>query len=276
MRCVTSVAVIAFGALLWASGDVRLGAQQDKPSANNKPATVTAQTAAWPVKLKDGQPDVQGVWEPKAGNSGRPSKGWVTDPPDGRIPYLPWARVRRDEVKNHHLDPNAAQVDTRTRGWPDGVPRLSFYRPFQIFQPSGAVLMLYEVQHEFRYIPLDGRPLLDDGVKLWMGSSRGHWEGTTLVVEVRNISDQVRFSVVGDFASDEVHITERWKFIDRDTVDLSATFDDPKVYARPWTAQQTLKRVNDPSFEAFEYAGVEEDKDSSLMVDIPSKVQEKK
>ena len=94
---------------------------------------------------------------------GRPGRvrGVVVDPADGMIPYLPWARERRNEVSGHHLTPNPGQVDTSTRGWPDGVPRLNYYgiHPFQILQPAGAVVILYEKQHEFRYIPLDGRKI---------------------------------------------------------------------------------------------------------------------
>ena len=278
------------GIVLWAAGCSQLAAQQAPPPRGAASSPAPARRP-WPVKLKDGQPDVQGFWQPsgRGGSAGtnieplpgvmgdtKITEGIVVDPPDGRIPYRPWARVRRDEVKDRHLKPNAAQVGTRTRGWPDGVPRLNYYQPFQITQPSGAVLILYEVQHEVRYIPLDDRPQIDSGIKLWMGSSRGHWEGTTLVVDVTNISDRVRFSIAGDFASDDVKITERWKFADADTVEHSATFEDPKVFTRPWTVAKTLKRMKDPAYEIMEYAGVEGDRDGSLMVDIPAAVQEKK
>lgn len=247
--------------------------------------------AAWPTSLPDGQPDVQGYWQsvgPEGAsglniepldnmmNTGTTAPGIVIDPPDGLIPYLPWARVRRDEVLDEHLTPNPAQVDTRTRGWPDGVPRINYYNvnPYQIVQPSGAVVILYETQHEFRYIPLDGRPQPDDGVKLWMGSSRGRWEDTTLIVEVSNVSDRVRMSVVGDFHSDEVQITERWHFVDANTIEHTATIDDPNVYSRPWTMAQTIKRITYPGFELMEYSGVEGDKDAHLMVHIGENAEE--
>ena len=242
--------------------------------------------AAWPADRPDGQPDVQGLWrstgqpggshginiEPleNAMNRGYTSASIVIDPPDGLIPYLPWARVRRDEVLPDHMTPNVAQVDPRTRGWPDGVPRISYYgiNPFRIIQPSGTVVILYETQHEFRYIPLDGRPQPDEGVKLWMGSSRGRWEDTTLIVDVSNVSDRVRLSIVGDFHSDEVQITERWQFVDANTIEHTATLEDPNVYTRPWTMTQTIVRVTEPGFELMEYSGVEGDKDAHYMVDI--------
>ncbi|HEV3060365.1 MAG TPA: hypothetical protein VGY48_19130 [Vicinamibacterales bacterium] len=276
IACACSVLVLGIG-VLWFVMAKRIEAGQG--SASSK----------WPTFLKDGQPDVQGGWQAAAAGgggagtnledlanmmgSGHSSPGIVIDPPDGKIPYLPWARVRRDEVRDHHLSPNRKQVDTRNRGWPDGVPRINYYfvNPFQIVQPAGAVLILYETQHEFRYIPLDGRPQIDDGVKLWMGSSRGHWEGTTLVVDVSNVYDRVRLSIVGDFASDQVKMTERWKFVDADTIAHSATITDPNVFTRPFTVAKTIKRIKDKDFEILEYAGVEGEKDQELMSDIPKK-----
>ena len=244
------------------------------------------------AKRKDGQPDIAGYYQmfgtagsggltieplPNPMQPGRTAPGIVLDPPDGLIPYLPWARVRRDEVRSHYTQPTTAQVDTRNRGWPDGVPRINFYfvNPFQIVQPDGAMLFLYEAQHEFRYIPLDRRPQVDNGVKLWMGSSRGRWEGNTLVVDVTNHSDRVRFSVVGDFASDGLKVTERWTWADPDTIHYKATLEDPKVFSRPWTAGVTLKRINQPGFELMEYSGVEGEKDAHLMVDIPAALKQK-
>lgn len=286
---VATAAAVAAGLLTVSS--TRTAAQQ-KPAAAMAAAT---QKAPAPVgKRADGQPDVEGYWqadgagggagtnmEPMAGMMGTSatSPGIVIDPPDGKIPYLPWARVRRDEVQKDHLRPNQAQVDSRNRGWPDGVPRINYYsvNPFQIIQPKGAVVILYEAQHEFRFIPLDGRAPLDNGVKLWMGSSRGHWEGNTLVAEVRNMNDRVRFTVSGDFASDDVKVTERWEFVDHETIKHSATFEDPKVYARPFTVAKTIRRVKvTKNFELMEYSGVEGDKDTHLMVDIPATLHQGK
>src|SRR5260221_2867918 len=118
------IAGLALAGGLGASGAVHLtAAQQQKAPPSGKPAAVApGKGAAWPIKLKDGQPDMQGFWEPVFGPGAvgtyiepqRPdrSDGVVIDPPDGQIPYLPWARVRRDEVKDHWLSPNPAQLDT--------------------------------------------------------------------------------------------------------------------------------------------------------------------
>ena len=128
----------------------------------------------------------------------------------------------------------------------------------------------------FRIIPLDGRPHVGENLKLWMGDSRGHWEGTTLVVDVTNNNSKGRLSRAGDFASDKVHVTERFQFLDQNRVKYSAVFDDPTVYTRPWTFGFDLKRGNfggegnptsDPNYEQWEEAcheGMHYDVDASL------------
>ncbi len=296
---VTSAVVVG---AIWGAALARPAAQDEAVQRRNAAKVAMPAPVPWdlpvvstwkPTLRKDGQPDIEGIYQgvtnegggsgssleplPNSMNSGRTAQGMVRDTPNGMVPYLPWARVRRDEVQDHHLHPNAGQVDTRNRGWPDGVPRINYYfvNPMQILQTPGAVVMLYESQHEFRYIPLDGRPQIDNGVKLWMGSSRGRWEnGNTLVVDVSNISDRVRFSIAGDFASEDVKVTERWTWVDRDTIRHTATFVDPKVFARPFTVGMTIKRLKEPGFELMEYSGVEGEKDQHLMVDIPATKKE--
>ena len=240
----------------------------------------------WPTYLPDGQPNIQGLWHyvggslglniealPNMLDTGRTSPTIVVDPSDGILPYHPWARARRDEVLDNYNHPNHAQVDPQNRGWPDGVPRLNYYSHFiQILQPPGSVVMLYEVQHEFRVIPLDGRPHPGSDITLWMGDSRARWEDTTLVVDVTNHNASTRFSVVGDFHSDEMGVTERFVLIDQETIEYQATIADPQVYTRPWTLGVTLKRDTVAGNEILEYAGVEGEKDAGLMVEIPAGV----
>ena len=105
---------------------------------------------------------------------------------------------------------------------------------------------------------LDGRAQPGKDIKLWEGSSRGRWEGTTLVIEVANQNDSTRFDVVGDFHSDEMKVTERWTFADKDTLQYRATIEDPKIFTRPWTVGVTHKRAPGGT-ELLEYAGVEGD-----------------
>lgn len=250
--------------------------QKDNAAAQN----------GWPVRLADGQPDVQGIWKaagPGGGsgmnvetltnwnNTGRTFQTSLVDPPDHILPYHPWARALRDEVSAEHLNPTPALVDPRTRAWPDGVPRITYYNvnAFQILQSPGLVALYYEAQHEFRIIPIDGRAHPGEAIKLWMGDSRGRWEGTTLVLDVANNNDRARFSVVGDFHSDQMHVTERLKFVDANTIELTSTIDDPMVFTRPWTMSQIIKRVTEDGFRIMEYAGVEGEKLAEMFVDKP-------
>ena len=250
---------------VWA-GDTCRGAASPCPPSYLEPA-VYLRTIGLPEN--HGVRPVSGSLPPGATgtsfvNPMRDMASAIVDPPDHVLPYQPWAKTRRDAVMKNYLRPSPAQVDTNSRGWPSGVPRENYYTspdgsvggPVQILQPPGYVVFLYENHHEFRIVPLDGRPHLGQGIALWMGDSRGSWEGNTLVVDVTNSNDSARFSAIGDFHSDAMHMTERWTFIDADTLDYKATIDDPKVFTRPWTLGIPLTRTP-PGTELVEYAGVE-------------------
>ena len=188
----------------------------------------------------------------------------VIDPPTGILPHRPWALERRNSVMKDFIRPAPWQVDPQTRGWPNGIPRENYYStvdgsvggPIQILQPPGYVVFLFETHHEFRVVPLDGRPQPSEDIKLWLGSSRGRWEGNTLVIDVTNQNDSTRFDVVGNFHSDEMRVTERWIYVDNATIQYRATVDDPKVYTSPWMLGITFKRAP-AGTELLEYAGVE-------------------
>jgi len=207
-----------------------------------------------------------------AGNNPRPAmdasiaNGLILDPPDRILPYQPWAKAVRDEVMKKSQQPTPEYLNPLVRGWPSGIPRENYYTshtgdiggPLQILQPQGYVVFFYETHHEFRIVPLDGRPHVGAEIKLWEGDSRGHWEGNTLVVEVTSNDDTPVFDNVSDFHSDEMRVTERWTIVDRDTLDYKATIDDPKVYTRPWTIGFKITRSK-PGTELIESATVEGD-----------------
>ncbi|MBI4886174.1 MAG: hypothetical protein HY824_03695 [Acidobacteria bacterium] len=232
------------------------------------PASGSGQTtkpvSAWtPPRTPDGQPDLQGFWA----NQGRrlatyniegpadpthvmlsgnatDDRSLIVDPADGKVPYQPWARARQQDVFDHHLNPTRWEhVDPHTRCFVSGIPRIFYQGTFQILQTPGYVVVLQEFNHAYRIIPLDGRPHLSEHIKLWMGDSRGRWEGNTLVVDVTSKNDRTRFDIVGDFHSDGVHIRERFTPLDADTIRYEATFDDPQVYTRPFTMALTLGRA---------------------------------
>ena len=104
------------------------------------------------------------------------------------------------------------------------------------------MVILYAQNHVFRTIPLDGRPHVGPHTKLWMGDSRGHWEGNTLVVDVTNLNAKGRFDMVGNFSTDAVHVAERFVFLDADSFRYEATIEDSQAFTRPWTIASRFVR----------------------------------
>ena len=225
------------------------------PAAGEKPWS--------PPRTADGQPDIQGFWANQTKRlatydiegpadpihvlmSGNPTdpNSLVIDPPDGRIPYQPWARAKRQDAYDNHKDPTKlGHVDPHTLCWLSGIPRMFYQGMTQILQTPGYVVVLQEFNHAYRVIHLDGRPHVPANLKLWMGDSRGRWDGNTLHVDVASKNDKTWLDMVGDFYSDAVRIRERFTPIGADRIRYEATFDDPKVYARPFTIGLTLGRA---------------------------------
>ena len=210
----------------------------------------------------DGQPDIHGFWW--AGSSytlngfeggGRgidPSgsrKSVIIDPADGKVPYQPWAAATYEGLHaRHNVFPvKPEDTDPQARCAPAGIPRVhSHVTAFQILQPAGQVIFLYQYPRSLhRSVPLDGRPHLGTNIPLWMGDSRGRWEGNTLVVDITNTNAQTWLDQVGGFHSEALHMVERFTVVDADTIQYQATLTDPKVYTRPWTVAWELKRQKD-------------------------------
>ena len=116
---------------------------------------------------------------------------------------------------------------------------------YQIVQAPGYVMILTEMIHDVRIIPLDGRPQLPQNVRQWIGSSRGRWEGDTLVVETANFNGKNPFQN----SSEDMRVTERFTRLDADTIDYKFTVEDEKTWARPWTASLSLRKAVGPIFE---------------------------
>jgi hypothetical protein len=226
-----------------------------------------------PSRLPDGQPDIQGIWQPLGSfyniqnlefqaiyqdfereNPALRGKSLIIDPPDGRIPYQPWALERSNRILERHADPTRETLDPTARCFPQGVPRHLNNREFEIFQPAGHVVILNMAHHVYRVIPLDGRPHIPEPITLWMGDSRGRWEGSTLVVDVANNNDQTWFDVVGSFHSDALRVSERFTPVGPDTIEYRAVITDPKVYTRPWTFALRFQRFTDYGSELYEEA----------------------
>jgi hypothetical protein len=216
-----------------------------------------AGVAPWTgARTPDGQPDIHGTWRPLIGggrsledpgvpggieeeiarSQGQSKKNpsRVVDPPDGKVPYQPWAAaLRQKQMENEIGATKPEHIDTQARCFILGAIRQAA-NANEFLQIPGFVILVNEAYHNYRVIPVDGRPTLPDTIKLWGGDSRGRWEGSTLVVEVKNLNAKNRLSHDGDFLSDTAHVVERYMFVDADHMNYEATIDDPRVFTQPW------------------------------------------
>jgi hypothetical protein len=184
----------------------------------------------------------------------------VVDPPDGRVPVKPEAEKRRDE--------NLTSVDgvelmspwdrCITRG-PGRMFPAGYNNAYQILQTPGYVVIVHEMIHEARIIPLDGRPHPDPSVRMWTGDPRGRWEGNTLVVETTNFNGKGWIAtnaasgrIRGVPHSDALRLVERFTRTDADTISYQVTIEDPNIFTKPWTVAIPLER--DEGYQIFEYA----------------------
>ncbi len=175
----------------------------------------------------------------------------IVDPPNGRIPFQPEyreaAQIRRLNLRNgfadHYTDRSLA--DRCIMGFNAGPPMVSsaYNNNVQILQIPGYVVILNEMVHNARIIPLDGRP--HGEIRQWSGDSRGRWEGETLVVETRNF---LRETSLGG-SSKDTHLVERFRRVDPDTLMYEFTVEDPNNFTRPWTAMMPLRRTDGTLFE---------------------------
>jgi hypothetical protein len=190
----------------------------------------------------------------------------IVDPPDGRIPPLVPLTPERRKARAER----AAAAARFNAGLPDSAEELSLpvrciirtdsppYLPliynndFQIFQSPGYVAIAPEMIHSARIIPLDGRPHLGKNLRQWLGDTRGHWDGNTLVIETTNFrtDDDVIFQGAD---SATYHITERFTRVDAGTINYEFTVEDPATWTRPWTARIPWTRI-DPAEQMYEYA----------------------
>ncbi|MBI3047246.1 MAG: hypothetical protein HYY76_02950 [Acidobacteria bacterium] len=238
-------------------------------------------------RTPDGQPDIQGIWEagPGANNAGHSLEEGccdaehnrmqnrradniglrqqiIVDPPNGRIPFQPWAAARRQEhLINLDAPTELQHIEPEDRCSLQGVPRSNLRGPMQVLQTAGQVVILYEWVHAYRVIPIDGRPFAPQGTPLWQGDARGRWEGRTLVVETRNFrhdpvehNKQPWIDSHGTFYSDALRVVERWAVVDANTIDYEATIEDPKVFTQPWKIAYQIERVRQRNYEFLEEA----------------------
>jgi hypothetical protein len=186
---------------------------------------------------------------------GRIRTSLVVDPPDGRFPALtPEAQQRaaaRAEARRQHPadGPEDRSLGERCLLFNAGPPMAPgpYNNYVQILQTPDYVVILNEMIHDSRVVPLDGRPHLPAGIRRLLGDSRGHWDGSTLVVETTNFSDKTNVRGSGE----RLRLVERFTRADAKTLLYEFTVDDPASFVRPWTAILPMSKTDD---QIYEYA----------------------
>ena len=185
----------------------------------------------------------------------------IVDPLDGRLPAVTERVRERDAALNAARNGAPDSIEALnlydrciTRGLPGAMIPGFYNHNYQILQTPDYVVILVEMIHDARIIPLDGRPRLPPGVGQWLGDSRARWDGETLVIETTHFSpkadERAMSSIVYALSgSKNLHLVERFKRVDVDTIDYQFTVTDPATYTQPWTASIPMRRIEGPLFE---------------------------
>ncbi len=271
---------------LWPANDMQ-GTPYERPAQFGERATLTpqelAERQAQTVRQEevDSETVVNTQRAPRGTGTGPPSH-WgergkpslqaslIVDPPDGRFPPMTADGIRRSKeaYSTYFLDfPDAVTAHPFetfedlgpydrciTRGLLPSMLPTAYNMGNQIFQLPGFVIIRNEMIHETRVIPLDGRPHVSAKIRSYMGDSRGHWEGDTLVIESTNFNGKVGITRNGNTlpTSPEMRIVERIARVDATTLQYQATVTDPATWTRPWTVSLPLR--SQPQYGMFEYA----------------------
>ena len=207
-------------------------------------------------RTPEGQPDLNGFWQvlstaawdirPHNARDGIPAGLGVVE--GGGIPYQPWAAEQQQENYANRLT-----ADPVRQCYLPGVPRVTYMPfPFRILQTPDHVVITYEFAHAVRIVYTDGspHPLPND---FWMGDSRGHWEGDTLVVDTTHFNGRTWLDAAGNFHSEALHVVERYTPTTPYHIDYEVTLEDPNVFTRPWTMRMPLYRRVEERLQILDY-----------------------
>jgi hypothetical protein len=230
-------------------------------------------------KTRDAPPalshDLSGVWMqyPEGDVPGTPGMNAVNQ--RFRPPLTPWGQARL-EAARPLVGPKAIPGEENApslRCDPDGPPKLLNHpNPFEIVQIPGRMFMFFEEQHIWRTIWADGRSLPKDPDPSWLGYAVGKWEGDTFVVETIGFNDKQWVDPYGDPRSEQAHLTERYRRLNHDTLELQITIDDPKSYTKVWVSPPKLHKL-EPTWEIAEwFCVIDEDKAYDEVVRKPAGV----
>jgi hypothetical protein len=187
----------------------------------------------------------------------------IVDPPNGQMPALTPAAQAAASARTRgtfgagpfdDFDDFSLYDRCITRGVLGSLLPVIYGNGLRITQNPESVAISYEMIHDTRIIPLDGRPALDNGIRQWMGSARGRFEGDTLVVETTNFTDRTSIGVNGGGVpnTEQLKLTERFTRIDPQMIEYVATVDDPGAFTAPWTMR--LMITSRPEYEVLEYS----------------------
>jgi hypothetical protein len=260
-------------------------------------------------RTPDGHPDLQGTWtnydqtpferlnrgEERPRELGVSTQDWliqdspvsprrasmVVDPPSGRVPIKREAAEKRDAdyaLRADSIEHYGPWERCITRGVPGAMFPGAYNNGHQIIQTRDYVVILSEMIHEARVIPLDGRPHLGPKAASWSGDARGRWEGDTLVIDTKHFNGKGWIAtnaaagwLRGIPQTEDCHLVERLTRVDDNTIQYEATIEDPNVYTSPWTVAFPLNR--DDGYRIFEYACHEGNYalDNMLRIGTPAK-----
>src|SRR5262249_6756970 len=199
-------------------------------------------TAYWDIRDHSAQP---GAFYQLGATGAMPAGQGIVE--GGDIPYKPEAAAKQQENYRNRLT-----LDPEVKCFMPGVPRGTYLPfPFQIIQSQRDIAIAYEYATANRVINMG--KFKEGAVDTWMGTSNGHWEGDTLVVDVAGLNGQSWFDRVGNFMTDKVHIVERYSFADPDHLNYEATIEDSSIYTRPWKISLPLYRRKEKNAQLNEF-----------------------
>jgi len=252
---------------IWSTDDMR-SVPRDRPEKFGARASLTPEEFAERAKRDSEQRDnvVNEQTFSARGEVGVRTFGYsslIIDPPNGRMPAMTEAGLARREPRDQGTfgpgpfdDFGDFTLYDRciTRGILGSLFPVIYGNGLRIVQNPTTVALSYEMIHDTRVIRLDGRPQLEDGIRQYLGSSRGRWDGDTLVVETENLTDQTSIGPNGNGTrhSDGMKITERFTRVDPEMIEYVATLEDPVTYTAPFTIRMML--TTQPNYHVYEYS----------------------
>jgi hypothetical protein len=260
-----AAAVVGLAAGVWLSGRPTSGQSSqafqaprlkgtDKPDLTGIWQSFT--TANWDIQDHSAEtgpfPRVVGIWGAQT-----PGQSIVEG---NELPYRPEALARKQENFKNRLKVDHDNINTvgdpEAKCYLPGVPRATYMPyPFQILQSTDKIVIAYQYANAARTIPLDKAP--EPPVDFWMGWSNGHWEGDTLVVDVKGFNEMTWFDRAGNYHSEALHVVERYTPVSAYHLNYEATIEDPKVFTRPWKISLPLYRRMEKNLQLLEFKCVD-------------------